>query len=766
MRRVRAVLRGAGRALAIATALLAVLASYVWLTSDDVDRARFAPPADAVTVLDRHGQPIRVAQPEGDRRWARLSEISPHFLAAVIAVEDQRFHEHAGVDPRATLRALATSWLPGRRLSGASTITQQLIKLVYGRPDGLLDKPREIARALRLESQEDKAWILEQYVNRLPFGNGIHGVARASEAYFGKPPSELSAAEAALLAGIPQAPSATEPRRHLRRALGRRDLVLARMRATGHLDARAHAAALAERPRIREREVRPFRAPRFAEAALAALRDGGLDRRGATLPTSLDLALQDRAEAIVGERVASLRSGGAQNGAAVVVLNATGEILAYVGAVDSDGAGGQMDLLRARRQPGSTLKPFVYELFFERGGSPASVLDDFDQPMVGHAGELVTARDYDGAERGPVRARVALSASLNLAALDAARHVGADRIVERLDRLGVGELGPASRYGPAIVLGGADVTALELAAMYAALARGGSFVPLRLVPGEAIEGERVMDASAARLTADVLADARARRAGFGDDLSALFGPGRFARKPGTSPGWRAAWTAAFTDEVTVVVWLGDPAGRPMQGVSGFRGAAPAAVRLLSEAQARLPALSVPALERDDPPLATARVCAQSGLLVGASCPHAVEERFAMDRMPHEVCAAHDGSGRWLVSGRYARWLERARPAEVALAAPRADEAVRVAHPEEGARLLIDPRHPTAIPLRATVSGSGPPVAQSSSSAVWTTGVVAPLSAKPFESERWSPAPGTHTLVAVLGARRSEPVTVSVVGAAR
>lgn len=744
----RRALRRAVKATLALTGLGAAGVAWLLLTTE-VDRARFERPPDAVTVTDRHGTPLRHARSDGrDRRWVALSEVSPHLVDAVLAVEDQRFREHVGVDVRATARAALSAALPGQRTSGASTITQQLTKLTHGRPDGLWDKPREIARAIQLERERDKDWILEQYLNRLPFGDRVVGVARASELYFGKPVSALTVGEAALLAGIPQAPTALDPRRHLPRALRRRAIVLRRMRDSGRIDAETHDAATREAVSIRPVPVRPWRAPRFADAALDAWREGRLSRRGRALETSLDLPLQREAERVLERAVQAHGDRGVTNAAAVVVSNATGEVLAHVGAArQGDAPGGWLDLARARRQPGSTLKPFVYALFFERGGTPASLLDDLSRPMVGAGGALFTARDYDGRERGPVRAREALSASLNLAALDAARRVGADRIVDRLRALGMRELDAAPRYGAAIVLGGADVTGFELAEAYVALARGGTHVPLSLGPVRAAPvAQPVNDPAAAALTRDILMDARARREAFGDDLARLFPLARFGLKTGTSSGWRDAWTAAFTDEVTVVVWVGDPSGRPLGGLSGFRGAAPSAVRLLAAAHARLEALDLVGDELERPSLAHARVCAVTGRLAGPGCTHTLEERFAPGHLPLERCEAHGEDGTVALSSRYARWLEDAHPAGFSLREdPHAAGTPRVAHPEDGARLLV---RAGAIPLRATVRGA-------------TTEVVWEIDGAPHASPHWSPAPGDHELVAILGDRRSAPARVRI-----
>ncbi len=743
-------LRALGRAALLGAAGLALGAGWLYATSD-VDRARFVRPEDAVTVLDRSGEPLRHHRPEQhDRRWVALDAISPHLIDAVIAVEDDRFYAHHGVDARASARAALTFALPGRRMSGASTITQQVVKLVYGRPGGLWDKPREMARALRLEQRFDKAWILEQYLNRLPYGDQVVGVARASELYFGVPASELSLGQAALLAGIPQAPSALDPRRHLSRALRRRRVVLARMRQTGRIDAATERQVADEPVAILQQPVRPWRAPRFVDASLEAWRRGELTQRGGRIRTSLDLPTQREAGRIVRGAVRRHAGAGVTNGAAVVIANATGEVLAYVGAARTEeGApGAWLDLAAARRQPGSTLKPFVYELFFEEGGTAATLLDDIHRPMVGGRGELFEARDYDGRTQGPVRARAALASSLNLAALDAARQVGAHAIVRRLRALGVSGLDEADRYGAAIVLGGADVSALELAGAYATLARGGARLPPRFAPGAAGEPVRVMEPAAAAIARDVLRDPAARREAFGDDLSALFGDAPFGLKTGTSSGWHDAWTAVFTDELTVVVWLGDPENRPLGAVNGFGGAARPAVRILAAAHARLPSLGLPERPVEAPPLAQARICAATGRLAGPRCTHTLEERFAPGTLPARVCDAHRDDGRVTLPPRYARWLREEHPAGFALAElDRSSGSPEVAHPRDGARLLLRSDR-DAIPLRATLGGH--PV-----EARWEVDGV------PLEGDSWRPTEGGHTLLARLDGRASAPIEVDV-----
>jgi penicillin-binding protein 1C len=738
-----------------------------------VDPARFVQPRDSLTVVDRNGAVLRHVRSGGvDRRWVALDQVSRSYIDAVVAAEDARFWRHDGVDVLATARALATALRPWGRRSGGSTITQQLVKRVYGRPYGLASKAMEVVRAAALERLFTKQQILEQYVNRVPFGDRIEGVERASEEYFGHPAATLTVAEAALLAGIPQAPTATEPRRHLARALARRNLVLARMVATGALDETERARIVAELPEVRAVPPRPNEAPRFVDAALREARAGRIGREapharqgaepdideGRELVTSLDLALQREAEGLLEAAVARFEARGVTNGAALVVDNATGEVLAYVGAARAgpSAAGGELDLLARARQPGSTLKPLLYELFFERGGTAATPLDDVGRPRIGARGAEFDPKDYDGRELGPVRARVALAASLNLAALDVAERVGEGAFLERLRALGFHRLAGADRYGAGAVLGGVDTTPLDLTGAYVTLARGGTRVPLVFARGEARGGDRILSADATDLVRDILSDGAARRDGFGADLMDLAAGHPFALKTGTSSGWRDAWAVVFDDAATVVVWLGDPSGRPLGAVAGFEAAAPVAVRILAAAtRARPQANEGAGRARSDERLISVPVCADTGLLVGARCRHETIERFVRGTVPSTVCTAHDERGDVRLPARYADWIRRTHPAGIALAPLVEHGGERtpvVREPRDGARWLVDARRgPVRVPLRASAGLGLLP----DDEVTWEVDGV------PLREASWQPRGGEHSITAVWRGRRSRAAHVVV-----
>ena len=727
-----------GLAMALAWAVIAVAVRVDGV----VDLSRFDHPDDALVVLDRRGVPLRVLRAGGvDRRWVPLRAVSPRLIAAVLAVEDARFFSHRGVDLVAAARATLSVVGLRPRVSGGSTLTQQLVKRVYGRPRGLWSKPIEVLRAMALERRMSKDEILEQYLNRLPFGNGIEGVARASEAYFGHDVSTLTLGEAALLAGVPQAPSRFEPWRRREASLRRRAVVLRRMAAAGVISRASLAASIAEPPATLTDAPHPYLAPRLAERVA---RSAAGSTRGGAVRCSVDAALHREVRDELARTVRRYGARGARNAAGVVIANASGEVLAYVSALD--GVGGAIDLLRARRAPGSSLKPFVYERWFERGGAPSDVLADVSVPRTGGRGETFEARDYDGRERGPVTADRALAASLNPPARDAAARVGADDLIAHLRRLGFGLPRSAESYGAAVVLGGAEVSPLELARAWVALARRGTLPPLAFTPGAAGRAERVMEPEAAEQAWTALADPALRRAGFGDDLSSVGPRGPFALKTGTSSQWRDAWAAAATRRHTVVVWIGDPWGAPMAAVSGFEAAAPLAARVLAAAERSSDA---PEPRLPEARFTEAAVCSWSGLRAGPSCPRVTVARFARGRSLPAPCDAHDHDGADLVDARFARWVATQHPPGVRLrSSAEVETALAVVEPRDGARLLVDPRRgaPT-LALRATRDDVR-----------WE------VDGRALPDARWSAAVGSHQLVAVRGRERSPAATVVVASA--
>ncbi|MEK7866167.1 MAG: penicillin-binding protein 1C, partial [Planctomycetota bacterium] len=549
------------RRASLAAVALLVLPAAAWRVLGAVyplPAEALADPAPSVEVLARDGSPLS-SFTNADGNWhvpVPITEISPRFLQAVIAIEDRRFRSHNGVDPLAIARAAVQNATSLRVVSGASTLTMQTVRLAMPHERTLGEKCVEAFRAWQLEERLPKDAILERWANLAPFGGNLVGVEAASRRWFGKHARDLSLAEAALLAGLPQSPSRLRPDRHPDAARARRDRVLARMREQGLIGEAEEAEACAE-PVVVRPETRILLAPHLS---LAAAR---LQPRCARVRTTIDPAVQEAAERALAFHLARIDSDGA---AAVVLDNATGDVLAYVGSPDflDERGDGQVDAASSPRSPGSSLKPFLFALAFEDGETaPERLLSD--APL---AHSSYRPENCDGGSSGPVTAREALVRSLNLPAVRLLGSVGVDRLVATLCGCGVGTLTDPDRYGLSLVLGGGEVTLIELTEAYSTLARLGVHVPARMTGEGPVNGTRVLDEGACWLLADVLRDARAIEAqGFYADVARPF-----ALKTGTSSGQRDAWAFAYGPRFTVGVWFGHPDGRAS---TSLRGAAAA-----------------------------------------------------------------------------------------------------------------------------------------------------------------------------------------------
>jgi penicillin-binding protein 1C len=761
-----------------------------------------APYDASLVVRDRRGALLRRVRAADGALARRVdpASLGPHVVRAIVAAEDARFYRHRGVDPLAVARAAAQALAAGRVVSGASTLTQQLARTVERRPPGLLGKAREMALALRIERSLSKRDIVGHYLGLVPFGPRLRGVEAASEAYFGKPARALSLAEAALLAGAARGPSLYDPRRRPGPARRRRDRVLDRMLAFGLAPAdevrRAQAEAIAPPPPEPSRD-----APHFVHALVSGALEPAtspLAGRAVEVESTLDGALQARAERAVRARLAELDGRDVSAAAVVVLDNVAGEILAYVGspdAYDARGLGGN-DGVRAARQPGSALKPFVYELAIEAlGWTPATALPDVELHFPAAAGDF-RPRNYDGHAHGPVRLREALANSYNVPAAYAAAALGPDRLLARLRDLGFASLDrPAEHYGVALALGDGEVRLLDLAAAYATLARGGARLPARALRAYRDAGgvwhrpappepRPLLDPAATAAITDVLADPRARLAAFGP----AWNVGRpYAFKTGTSKGFRDNWAVAYTRHLTVAAWAGNFDGRPMRGVSGVAGAGPVARDVLAAALERYPepAGLGPPVDAGAG-LEEVEVCALSGRLASPHCPHRARERVPAGRAPRERCGWHravavdlrtgglagPGCPRDAVATRvveqlpdpYGAWARDAGrpvapPPSPLCPPPRAGDArVTIVFPLEGARFSRDPdaaadRH--WAPLRAEASpGAGALRAYLDGKA---------LTPRPAGGWLWPLRPGEHRLrVEAPGATPAE-IGVTVEG---
>jgi len=625
-----------------------------------VDMSALAP-APGPLVLDREGRILRLVPGSQDLRTVKLpaGELPRLLVSAFIAAEDQRFWQHPGVDLPAVARAAGQNLAAGRIVSGASTLTMQLARLTYPGPRTYGRKTVEMFRSLRIEAALTKKNILRAYLNRVPLGGNLVGVETAALSYFGKPAAELSAAEAALMAALPKAPTALRPLgpRH-QRLLARQRWVLGRMAHLGYLSSQEHKAALQE-PLLfqgpgRGAPIFPFRAPHFVQLVLQENQPAEPAER---LVTTLDLALQDRVEAVVrSHRVRLLRSGASQ-AAAVVVDNRTREVLALAGSFrygprDQGFNNGAV----APCSPGSALKPFLYALALDQGFPSGSVLEDVERRYRTPRGEFIPA-NYDRSTHGPVSFREALGNSLNLSAVHLLNQVGPQVYYDtlmKLDLINHPERGP-EHYGLGLVVGNPEVTLLQLAAAYATLANQGLYRPLRLQPAAPTgPGEQVFSPQAAYIVSDILADPLARGRFFGGSQATnpLHG---LALKTGTSTRYRDCWCVGYTPEFTIAVWVGNFSGRPTAGLSGSTAAAPMVIDLARVVCAASPPGEFPRPEG----IVRRTICTFSGLIPGPGCVHQRQEIFVIGSEPTRTCTYHRPRDPWhRMPTPYADWLQK------------------------------------------------------------------------------------------------------------
>src|SRR5438105_1823334 len=516
----------------------------------------------STAIVDRNGKLLR-AYAMADGRW-RLpvdakTGFDPTYLKLLLDYEDRRFYSHAGVDPLALGRAAFQLITRGHIVSGGSTITMQLARLMEPRHErSVYAKLRQMVRALEIERQLNKKEVLDLYLALAPFGGNLEGIRAASIAYFGKEPKRLSLAEAALLVALPQSPERRRLDRYPEAAHAARDRVLARMVEDGVVSkddaAQARAAAV---PRLRK--PMPILAPHSSDAAMATVKDAPL------IKLTLDSALQKTLEALARDR--AVAQGPNISVAIIAVDNESGDVLARVGSSDyfDERRAGQVDMTRAVRSPGSTLKPFIYGLAFEDGFvHPESLIDDRPIRFGSYAPE-----NFDMTFQGTVPVRKALQLSLNVPAIALLDRVGANRLSSRLKQAGANLVLPKDEApGLAMGLGGVGVTLQDLVQLYCGLARLGNTRPLReimIAKDDPRDSLRLMDQVAAWQVGNVL---------IGTPPPENAAHNRIAFKTGTSYGYRDAWSVGFDGRITIGVWVGRPDGAPVPGLIGRTAAAP------------------------------------------------------------------------------------------------------------------------------------------------------------------------------------------------
>ena len=518
-----------------------------------------APDTGSTVVLARDGTPLRAfADSDGVWRYPiTAKQVSPLYLQALLTYEDRWFYRHPGINPYALLRGVVDALRHGHVVSGGSTLTMQVARIIAPIPHTFGGKLVQIFRALQLEAHLSKAQILELYLNHAPFGGPIQGVEAASWAYLGKPASRLSHAEAALLAVLPQSPSLLRPDRHPDAARRARDKVLTRMRDEG----------LWSNAQLRDAEIEPvvarsLRAP--LDAALLAERLHQQQPQARRIVTTIDANLQRAVEDRVSDYLSRLPP--RTSAAVLVVDNATLEARVYVGtAAFADPLRlGHVDMVRAPRSPGSTLKPFLYGLALDDGLiTSQSLLVDAPQDFGGYK-----PANFDDSFNGPVSAAEALQRSLNVPAVDVLDHVGPNRFVARLANGGI-DLGLPQGAQPnlSIILGGASTRLENLVGAYTAFANGGVAGTPRYLEAQPTQTRRLLSPGAAWIIRDILSSNPA-------DVEGAPLEGTVAQhdavawKTGTSYGYRDAWAIGVTDHWTIGVWIGRPDGTPSPGQYG------------------------------------------------------------------------------------------------------------------------------------------------------------------------------------------------------
>ncbi len=556
-------------------AALALLALAALIVLDDWVARTKLPSLEletAVTVLDQNGDLLRAYTVESGR-WrlpVALNEVDPHYIEMLIAFEDKRFYSHVGVDPLALLRGLRQFVLNGRIVSGGSTLTMQVARLLeHGDTGRWVAKLRQIRVALALERQLSKAEILALYVQLAPMGGNIEGVRAATLTYFGKEPRRLTPAEAALLIALPQAPSSRRPDRYAAAAQIARDRVLDRAVLAGMLPAdEALAGKRADVPNVRISF--PILAPHFTDSLRAA------NPAQRLFETTLDRGLQQALEKLLRDAMETRESG--LSAALVLAEHQSGDILATVGAADlfNARADGFVDMTQAVRSPGSTLKPLIYGIGFENGlATPETLIEDRPMRFRGYE-----PQNFDRQFRGTVSIRTALQLSLNIPAVAMMDAIGPAQFLARLRRAGlVPKLPVGGAPGLAIALGGIGLSLQDLVQLYAGIARGGEPVMLSGLGGEP-GGNPLLLPGAAWQVADILAATPPPETG---------AIGQVAYKTGTSYGYRDAFAIGFDGRFVMGVWMGRPDGASVPGLQGIKDAAP----LLFEAFSRLGEQPVP-----------------------------------------------------------------------------------------------------------------------------------------------------------------------------
>ncbi len=733
-------------------------------------------------IVDRNGRLIRLLPDDKGTfcLWCPIERVPTRARQAVISAEDKRFYYHPGVDPLAVLRAVAQNLRRGKVHSGASTISQQVVRLVNPRPRSLRSKIVEALESMKMEWQLSKDQVLELYVNLSPMGGNIRGMGLASRTYFGKDVAHISLPEAAILAAVPRSPSRLNPgsAKGRERLPAQKDRILARMCRQGLLS--ADDAAKMERAPVKFRlSSMPLEAPHVVD--LVSARGPDKDNR---VRTTVDLDIQHLVERALHSHRSRLARLHIRQVAAVVVSVNHAETLAMVGSLAyAPGHRGFCNGVLAHRGLGSTLKPFLYALALESGLTAASEVPDTFQTYPTPHGDYLPF-NADRRNYGPVTIRLALGNSLNLPAVKTLQHLGVPRFYDLLGTLDlVGPRSPdAEHFGLGLAIGNLESSLFRLVQAYTALARGGVFRPVVLTADEKAADRRVFSPEVAYIIGNILSDPNSRLLTFGNPAWQDFGfP--MAIKTGTSTNHRDCWVIGYTARHIIGLWAGNFDGAPGDTASGSRTCGP----ILHDIACRLYGRGNPAVFARPKTIKDVSLCWLSGKRAAPTCPHVFTELFAGDPPDPATCTMiHSADEHLYLGSPYASWLDRRQlfqgVSRFRLAGPgqgppatqgasaftgqtfqSADSpsgsishssSIKIVSPNDSDRFVMSPNQPDRIRLRAVPALAVPHV-------MWLVdGVEAARTPSPYEF-LWKPYRGRHRILAVTPDSGADAISISV-----
>jgi penicillin-binding protein 1C len=692
-------------------------------------------------ICDRNGELLREVLSHDFKTsvWVPIGSISESMIKATVLREDKRFLFHHGVDLFALIRAAWLNTTRGRIISGGSTITMQVAKMCLNLKNrrGILSKILEIVYALKIELHLSKPRIMEIYLNRAPYGNQTYGVEAAVRFYFGKSANHLSFGEACMLAVIPRAPTLLNPYVNSTSVDIARRRLLHNLMEQGFIDAQTHSIASREKINLVDQKIN-FEAPHFVDYILTRISDMRMESV-TKIVTTIDLRLQNELERMLSTTLHSLRDYNVNQGAIMVASVKTGDILAMVGSQDYfDAKEGQVNGCISPRQPGSSVKPFLYALALTSGMSLIDFLPDTIIEFRLQDGTNFVPRNYGQKYHGPTRLREALASSFNVPAVYLAEMLGIERFHALLRQLRFHSLDKDTQhYGLSLSLGAGEVTLSELVNAYCALARGGGIGELtffrraydrndKAVAPCQDSSERVFSPEVAYLITDILSDNASRFKAFGAD-NPLHLPFACAVKTGTSKDYRDNWCVGYTTEYVVGVWVGNFSGAPMKGVSGITGAGPLFRDIMME------------LHRNETPTAFScpativkkRICLHTGMLAQSACSNQIEEFFIPGFHPTDTCR---GQERGQVTS------VRVKRGENQLSA----EELTIMNPGNGDIYKLDPQVSAQSQGIKFIVNAGDSI---ETVRFLVDGSTISIKKQPFEFV-WQPRRGRHTLEAV------------------